>query len=77
MLGTHKLSVIKRDLSKFGVYSSHLIALSEDSSLKPVDQAKFRRYSVKWASAKYIIGCDFFNDLLSPCAVFSKVLQQD
>ena len=72
-----KLSVIKRDLSKFGAYSSHLIALSEDSSLKPVDLAKFCGYSVKWASAKYITGCDFFSmtSLLVLCSVkfFSRI----
>ena len=26
---------------------------------------------------KYILGCAFFSDLLSPCALLSKVLQQD
>ena len=74
---SHKLSAMKRILSKFGAYSSHLIALSEDSSVKSVDRTKLRGYSLKWSNAKYILGCAFFCDLLSPCAVFSKILQQD
>ena len=74
---SHKLSATKRVISKFGAYSSHVIALSEDTSIKPVDQAKLRGYSIKWANAKYILGCTFFSDLLSPCALFSKVLQND
>ena len=68
---------MKRVLSIFGAYSSHLIALSEDASVKSVDRAKLHGYSMKWANAKYILGCAFFSDLLSPCAVFSKVLQND
>lgn len=68
---------MKRVLSKFGAYSSHLIALSEDASIGAADRAKLHGYSIKWSNAKYILGCAFFCDLLSPCAVLSKVLQQD
>ncbi len=39
---SHKLSAMKRVLSKFGAYSSHLIALSEDHSVKAADRAKLR-----------------------------------
>jgi hypothetical protein len=72
-----KLSALKRVLSKFGAYASHLIALSEDASVKAVDRAKLRGYCTKWLNAKYVLGCAFFSDLLSPCAVLSKVLQND
>ena len=73
MLGI-KLSAMKRVISKFGAYSSHLIALSEDASIKPADRAKLRGYSIKWANAKYILGCTFYSDLLSPCAVFFRTI---
>ena len=68
---------MKRVLSKFGAYSSHLIALSEDASIRAADRAKLHGYSIKWSNAKCILGCAFFSDLLSPCAVLTKVLQQD
>ena len=68
---------MKRVISKFGAYSSHSVALSEDASVKSVDRAKLRGYCTKWVNAKYILGCAFFSDLLSPCAIFSKVLQND
>ena len=74
---SHKLSAMKRIISKFGAYSSHLIALSVDASVKSSDRAKIRGYVTKWTNAKYVLGCAFFSDLLSPCAVFSRVLQQD
>ena len=57
---SHKLSAMKRILSKYGAYSSHLIALSEDSSVKFVDRTKLRGYTLKWSNAKYILGCAFF-----------------
>ena len=64
-------------LSKFGAYTNHLTSLSEDSSVKPSDQAKLRGYCQKCVNAKYLLGCAFFVDLLSPCTFFSKVMQSD
>ena len=74
---SHKLSAMKRVLSKFGAYSSYLIALSEDSSVKAADRAELKGYCTKWLNAKYVLGCAFYCDILSPCAIFSEVLQQD
>ena len=74
---SHKLNAMKRVLSKYGAYTSHLIALTTDGSVKDVDRAKLRGYVSKWIDAKYLLGCAFFVDLLSPCAIFSKVLQED
>lgn len=55
-------------LSKFGayVYTSHRIALSEDHAVRAVGRAKLHGYFNKWVNAKYILGCAFFCDLLSP-----------
>ena len=47
------------------------------TALKSSDQAKLRGYGHKWVDAKYILGCAFYVDLLSLCAVFSKILQSD
>ena len=68
---------MKRVLSKFGAYTNHLTALSMDSSVKAVDCAKLQGYLRKWVDAKYLLGCAFFTDLLSPCAIFSKVMQEE
>lgn len=73
----HKLSAMKRVLSKYGAYTAHLTALSEDSSVKPADRAKFKGYLKKWVDAKYLLGCALFVDLLTPCAIFSKSMQSD
>ena len=73
----HKLSAMKRVLCKYGTYTAHLATLSEDSSVKPADRAKFKGYLGKWVDAKYLLGCAVFVDLLTPCAIFSKSMQGD
>ena len=56
---THKFSAMKRIISKFGAYTSHLAALSEESSTKAADRAKLKGYLKKWLDAKYLLGCAF------------------
>ena len=73
----HKLNAMKRVLSKYGAYTSHLAALSTDSSVKAVDRAKLSGFYKKWTDAKYVLGCALFIDLLTPCATFSKCMQSD
>ncbi len=73
----HKLNAMRRVLSKFGAYTNHIAALSEDSSVKSTDRAKLRGYYSKWTEAKYLLGCALFVDLLTPCAIFSKSMQSD
>ena len=73
----HKLSAMKRVLSKYGAYTAHLASLSEDSSVKPADRAKFKGYLGKWVDAKYLLGCAMLADLLTPCVIFSRSMQAD
>ena len=68
---------MKRILSKFGAYTSHLATLSEDSSVKAADRAKLTGYCKKWINAKYTLECALFVDLLTPCTTFSKSMQSD
>ena len=72
---SHKLNAMKCVLAKFGTYTNHLTTLSMDSSVKAVDRAKLQGYLRKWVDAKYLLGFAFFIHLLSPCAMFSKVMQ--
>ena len=74
---SHKLNAMKRILSKYGAYTQHLAALSEDSSIKSTDRAKLQGYYKKWTQGQYVVGCAVFVDLLTPCAIFSKVMQVD
>lgn len=73
----HKLNAMNRVVSKFGAYTCHLAALSEDSMVKPAEHAKLKGYYNKWTQAKSILGCAFFVDLLTPCMIFSKSMQSD
>ena len=71
----HKQNAMKRVVSKFGAYTNHLAALSEDKSVRPADRTKLKGYYNKWTDAKYLIGCALFIDLLSPCTTFSKCMK--
>ena len=72
---SHKVEAMKRVLSKFGAYTSHLAALSEDTTVR--DRAKLKGFFTKWTDAKYLLGCAVFVDVLTPCAILSKVMQSD
>ena len=68
---------MRRVLSKYGAYTSHLTALSKDSSVKSADREKLKVYLRKWTNAKYLLGCATFIDVLMPCAILSKTMQND
>ena len=75
---SHKLiSAMRRILSKYGAYTNHLTALSQDHTVKSADRAKLHGYCSWWTEAKYLLGCAVFVDVLMPCAIFSKVMQSD
>ena len=73
----HKLNAMRRVLSKYGAYTSHLATLSEDTSVKSVDREKVKGYLHKWTNAKYLLRCAIFIDVLTPCAILSKTMQND
>lgn len=68
---------MKRVLSRYGAYTNHLAAMSEDPSFKSADQAKILGYYRKWTNAKYTLGRAIFVDLLCPYVSLSKLMQQD
>ena len=71
----HKVVAISRLIEKYGAYIAHLVALTEDKSIKSVDRQKLKGYILKWRDSKIILGCAVFHDLLKPCASLSKSLQ--
>ena len=72
-----KWNAMRRVLSRYGAYTNHLAAMSEDRSFKSTDRAKILGYYRQWTNAKYSLGCAIFVDLLTPCVSLSKVMQQD
>ena len=72
---SHKLNAMKRILSKYGAYTSHITALSEDA--RGADRSKLQGYYKRRVEGKYILGYAVFIDLLNPCAMFSKSMQSD
>ena len=56
------MNAMKRIISKYGAYTSHIASLMNDSSVKAVDRAKLSGYHTKWTSAKYLLGCALFVD---------------
>ena len=50
----HKWNAMKRILSKYGAYTSHLAAISEDPVVKSADRAKLKGYYKQWTNVKYL-----------------------
>ncbi len=73
----HKWNAMKRILSKYGAYTSHLAAVSQDNTLKSTDRAKMKGYYDQWIDGKYLLGCALFVDLYSPVVILSKLMQKD
>ena len=73
----HKVAALGRLIDRYGAYLAHLTALIEDPRVKSVDKEKLRGYVRKWRDTKMLLGCALFHDVLKPCAVLCKVLQED
>lgn len=74
---SHKVAALGRVIDRYGAYISHLVSLTEDTSVKSVDKQKLKGYIKKWNDGKTLIGCAFFYDLLKPCSIISKALQDE
>ena len=60
----HKVVALKRVVDRSCAHLSHLIAMTEDTSLKSVDRQKVKGYVLKWSDSKILLGCALFHDLL-------------
>ena len=54
-----------------------LLPFLRTKTVKSTDRTKIKGYYKKWIQAKYILGCALFIDILTPCSIFSKVMQFD
>ena len=52
----HKVTALERLVDKYGAYLCHLVAMTEDVSIKSIDHQKLKRCFLKWCDAKYING---------------------
>ena len=73
----HKVAALGRLIDRYGAYLAHLTALIEYPHVKSVDREKLRGYVRKWCDSKMLLGCALFHDVLKPCAILCKVLQED
>ena len=73
----HKVAALGCLIDRYGAYLAHLTALIEDPHVKSVDREKLRGYVRKWRDSKMLLGCALFHDVLKPCAILCKVLQED
>jgi len=71
----HKVSALERIIDRYGAYMNHLIALTEDSSVRAVEKQKIKGYIKQWCESKALFGSAFFIDLLRPASILCKVLQ--
>jgi len=69
------MCALERVIDRCGAYIGHLIALTEDSSVKAFEMQKMKGYIKQWGEGKALLGCAFFVDVLKPASVLSKVFQ--
>ena len=50
----HKVAALERVVDRFGAYLSHIVAMTEDTSLKPADRQKLKGYALNRLCAKFI-----------------------
>ncbi len=74
---SHKVAALGRVIDKFGACLGHLTSLTEDPTVKSVDKQKIKGYVTKWQDSKILFGCAFFYDVLKPCSILSKCLQDE
>ena len=70
----HKRRALQRMTDRYGAYISHLIAPSEDTSLKSEDRARLKGYLEKWTHAKSLVGCAMYIEVLKPPSILSLSL---
>ena len=73
----HKVAALNRVIDRYGAYLSHTMALTENPKVKSVDKQKLKGYIKQWQDFKMLLGCAAFHDILKPCAILCKVLQED
>ena len=72
---SHKRKSLQRVLDRYGAYIAHLIALTEDRSIKAEDRERCRGYLHKWKQPKILIGCAMYIEALKPVSLLSLSLQ--
>ena len=74
---SHKIEALNRMIDRYGAYMNHLVALTEDCTVKSSDKQKLKGYIKVWKNAKVLLGCAVFAEILKPVGILSKVLQNN
>lgn len=72
---SYKQKALQRIVDCYGAYLNHMIALTEDSSVKGTDKAHLRGYVDKWKQGKTLIGAALYVDALKAPSLLSLCLQ--
>ena len=74
---SHKIEALNGMIDRYGAYMNHLIALTEDHTVKSSDKQKLEGYIKVWKNSKVLLGCAVFAEILKPVGILSKVLQNE
>ena len=72
---SHKRKALQRVIDKFGAYIAHLSTLCQDFT--SADKARIQGYLKCWSTAKMLLGCALYIEILQIPSVLSLNLQQD
>jgi len=56
---------------------NHLVALTEDCTVRSSDKQKLKGYIKIWKNTKVLPGCAFFAKILKPVGILSRALQNE
>jgi len=74
---SHKRKALQRVVDRYGAYIAHLIALTEDKTIKAEDRERCKGYLRKWKQPKILIGCAMYIEAIKPVSLLSLSLQTD
>ena len=73
----HKRRALQRIVDRFGVYSTHLYSMTNDSALEAADHIKLTSFHQRWTQGKILIGCALYIDVLKAPSQLSLPLQEN
>lgn len=72
---SHKRKALQRVVDRYGAYINHILALTEDRSIRGETRAQLKGFLLKWRSANMLVGAAMYVEVLKAPSILSLNLQ--
>ena len=72
---SHKRKALQRVVYRYGAYINHILALTEDRSIRGETRAQLKGFLLKWRSANMLVGAAMYVEVLKAPSILSLNLQ--